>query len=165
VSKKRCSLLYFAEQLIILSLFLWADCSGHYFRGEVWSRPRIVKRIFNFGGCGDMPICCGFWVVMGSTWVDSSQWDISIGNPVSRAGNNSSSKPSVHFHNCSGLPCPSLRIQVWDLPLLFWVDYHHDRICLSVPTWNQGDSHWRDVVYVEEALVLEKNMPRLMLTS
>lgn len=158
-SQQSSSLLYIrkAQQLILHSFLTWAGYSCHNFRGQIWSKPRIVQRVFNIGcGC-DMLICSSIWMVMGPTWLDSPKWDISIRNPVSRAKHHSCCKPSVHFYYSTSLPCPSLLIQVWNIPLFCWLDYHNDHLCFCVLTWNQRHSHWRDGIYVEEALVLEKD--------
>lgn len=130
--------------------------SRHNLGSEVWQQSRTIKRLLNIGGAHHLPLCPSFWIFMGSPWVDGAQWDIPLRNSVSWTKHYSSCKPSVHVHNSSGFPFPSLYIEVWYLPLLFWLDYHHDHLCLHIPAWNQGSSHWGDNLPVEEALVLEE---------
>lgn len=140
-----------------LAFFTWTGYSCHNFGCQAWTKPRIVKKLFNFGCSCTFSICSSFWMVMGATWMDSPKWDISIRNPIGRAKYHSCSKPSVHFHYRTGFLVPSMFIQVWDLSVFRWLDSRHDHLCCFVPTWDQGNTHWGDVIYLEETLVLEKD--------
>lgn len=96
---------------------------------------------------------------MGPVRMDSSKWNIPIRDSISRAEYHSSSKSTLHFCNRAILPFPPLCFQVWDLPLLCRLDYHHDNFCLSFPTGNQGCSYWGDDILMGKTLVLEENCP------
>ncbi|XLU78953.1 hypothetical protein S245_002374 [Arachis hypogaea] len=108
--------------------------SCHNLGGQVWRQQRTVQRLLNISCSCDLLVCSGIRMVMGPAWVDSPKRDISIGDPISRAEHHSFCEPSLHIHNCSGISVPPLFIQVRDLPVLCWLDYHYDLIRLCVPT-------------------------------
>lgn len=124
---------------------------------ETWQQSSAIKRLFSAGGDSDMPVCIGFRMVMGASRMDSAQWNIPIRNTISWARHHRCCEPLLHICHSAELPFSPLRTEIRDLPLLCYMDCHHDNICLLLPAWNQGGSHWRDDIPMEKALVLEED--------
>lgn len=124
---------------------------------EVWGQPGTVSELLNSSSSFDLPVCFSFWMVVGSTRVDYTKWDIPIGDPISRAKHHSCSESSVHFYDCPSFTFPPLFLKVWSVSLLCGLDHHHDHCSHPLSTWNQRSPHWGDGIFVEEALVLEKD--------
>ncbi|KAJ6355207.1 hypothetical protein OIU77_005738 [Salix suchowensis] len=93
-----------------------------------------LSKRFLGAGCGyDLLVCSSLRVVMGWAWLDHSKRDISAGNPISWTEHHSSCESSFHFCYSSVFPLPPLCVQVWDLPLLRWLDSSHDHFRLLLP--------------------------------
>lgn len=134
--------------------------SFHNLGDKARQQSRSLKRLFSIGGDCDLPVRLSLWMVMGTSRLDCAKWNIPIRNKISRTRHHRCSQPLIHIRHSSELPFPSLRPQVWHLPLLCCMGSHHDHICLLLAAWNQRSPNWRDDPPMEEALVLEKDHAR-----
>lgn len=136
---------------------IWTGYSSSNIGAEVRRKQGTVWELLNRSCSCDLPVCFSFRVVMGSARMDSAKWDIPIGDPIGRTEHHSCSKSSVHLHNCPSFTFAPLFLEVWVVSLLCGLDHHHDHCGLPFSTWNQRSSHWRDGLFMEETLVLEKD--------
>lgn len=100
---------------------------------EIRGQPATIKRFLGAGCRYDLHVCSSLRVVMGWAWLDHSKRDISAGNPISWTKHHSSCESCIHFCYSSVFPLPPLCVQVWNLPLLCWLESCHDPFRLLLP--------------------------------
>lgn len=90
--------------------------------------------------CGDtsVHICNVLCMVMGSSWLVNSKWNLPNGNKNSRICLRSELKHDFHFHHCSGIPVNAMPPASLHFLLLLCLDSCNGDFCCIPIAGDQG---------------------------
>ena len=127
----------------------------HHFGTQVWRNPNFIKEWGVWHPGTNLYLRCCLRLVLGSTRMASTKWDLPSWDTICRAKYHRRNKLALHLYYCSSLFDNSMPLPVRYLPLLCRVGGDHDAVHLLLPTWNKECSHWGDDLCLEATLVLE----------
>lgn len=144
----RCSVLFYH--------FLWIDCGGLCASGNNgrFGDQAHLQGVRHLGASVNVHLRCWIWMVMGSSKLANSKWNLSHENSTNGPEHQRCCQLWYYICVVPNIFDNALPLQVWDIPVLFRLDRRNDHLCCAFPTGDERNSFGLDVRCVGAALVL-----------